>query len=37
MDGTFWDKIYKIIIIKKTIKIMIKYKNFLFLGDEKPL
>ena len=37
MDGTFWDEIHNIIIIKKTTKIIIKYKKFLFLIDEKPL
>ena len=37
MDGIFWDEIYKIIIIKKTTKITIKNKKFLFLRDKKLL
>ena len=37
MDGIFWDEIYKTIIIKKTAKIIIKYKKFLFFKDSKPL
>ena len=37
MDGIFLDEIYKIIIIKKTTKIIVKYKKFLFLKDKKPL
>ena len=37
MDGIYWDEIYKIIIIKKTTKIIIKYKKFLFFKDKKPL
>ena len=37
MDGIFCDEFHKIIIINITTKIIIKYKSFLFLKDEKPL